>query len=317
MSRQLRISRFSFVCRFVTPATLPLYKGFALRGAFGSAFRRVCCVMNKRQSCEDCFLNQECAYFNVFETISLKSSRGKDIPRAFVLEPPYDTNRIYLEGDTIVFNLVLFGGSIVYLPFFVMTFVEMGKRGIGIPSKRGKFIVKQVLDLGGKTLFSEGNNLLLNRPTLYSSSLFPLNNPRETSAVKVKILSPIRSKKGGKYVGPKDFSLEIFVDIIRRRLLLLNEFYSLFPTEILDRVESLLSCELTHTCLSWKELERYSVRQKVRMKMGGIFGEFILKLPHDVHKKKEIWKILKLSELIHIGKNTTFGLGKVEVESAL
>jgi hypothetical protein len=55
----------------------------------------------------------------------------ESIPRPFVLEPPLETKREYLPGETLHFNLLLFGRAIQYLPYFIIVFREMGEEGLG------------------------------------------------------------------------------------------------------------------------------------------------------------------------------------------
>ncbi len=57
--------------------------------------------------------------------------------------------------------------------------------------------------------------------------------------------------------------------------------------------------------LQWRDWERYSTRQAVRMKMGGLIG--------DIGYKGNIepfMSILQAGEILHVGKGTSFGLGK-------
>ncbi|HLF85610.1 MAG TPA: CRISPR system precrRNA processing endoribonuclease RAMP protein Cas6 [Nitrospiria bacterium] len=64
--------------------------------------------------------------------------------------------------------------------------------------------------------------------------------------------------------------------------------------------------------LSWYDWERYSARQDVRMKMGGILGS--VTFSGDL---AEFMPYLLLGEHLHVGKGTSFGLGKYEVVSHL
>jgi len=61
--------------------------------------------------------------------------------------------------------------------------------------------------------------------------------------------------------------------------------------------------------LHWIELKRYSARQKSNMKLGGVVGDLIIK---GEFNDFEI-SLLEFIDLFNIGKNISFGLGKVEV----
>ncbi len=45
MWEDLKIAQYSFTCRAKEKIRLPPYKGSALRGGFGHAFRQVACVV--------------------------------------------------------------------------------------------------------------------------------------------------------------------------------------------------------------------------------------------------------------------------------
>jgi hypothetical protein len=63
--------------------------------------------------------------------------------------------------------------------------------------------------------------------------------------------------------------------------------------------------ETVHSDLRWYDWERYSTRQDARMKLGGFVGTVTYRgdlLP--------FLPLLRLGEVVHIGKGTSFGLGK-------
>ena len=60
--------------------------------------------------------------------------------------------------------------------------------------------------------------------------------------------------------------------------------------------------------LAWFDWERYSNRQDTRMMMGGFVGSITFE--GDFEK---FLPFLLLGEFIHVGKGTSFGLGKYEI----
>ena len=59
---------------------------------------------------------------------------------------------------------------------------------------------------------------------------------------------------------------------------------------------------------TWQDWERYSSRQDQRMKFGGFIGSVTYQ-----GRLNPFMPFISLGEIIHIGKNTTFGLGKYVV----
>jgi CRISPR/Cas system endoribonuclease Cas6 (RAMP superfamily) len=57
--------------------------------------------------------------------------------------------------------------------------------------------------------------------------------------------------------------------------------------------------------LRWVDWERYSARQDTRMTLGGFMGTATFAGELDV-----FMPLLRLGEVVHVGKGTAFGLGK-------
>src|SRR3990170_3658124 len=142
---QFKFARFQFVLKALDSLRLPVYKGSTFRGGFGHAFKKVVCVHRER-NCGTCLLKEKCVYSYVFETPPPSdTSRMRKYPYAphpFVITPPLEEKREYREGDTLCFELTLIGKSIDYLPYFIYTFDELGRMGIG--RGKGKYNLENV-----------------------------------------------------------------------------------------------------------------------------------------------------------------------------
>ena len=96
-----------------------------------------------------------------------------------------------------------------------------------------------------------------------------------------------------------------------RRVLEISFFYlpeAQLDWEFHDLLVKASDIEITGKNLHWQDRSRYSNRQDTAMQLGGFVGEIVLEgdLAPFSH-------LLRICEVIHVGKGTTFGLGKIKV----
>ena len=120
-----------------------------LRGAFGTAFRRLCCIPQCRNA-HECPLATACPYKQVFEPspppASDRLSKSQDVPRPFIFRAPADTKTKFLPGEEFAFELVLIGRAIDFLPYFVLSFRELAAQGLGLNRARCELeVVNEIL----------------------------------------------------------------------------------------------------------------------------------------------------------------------------
>ncbi len=70
--------------------------------------------------------------------------------------------------------------------------------------------------------------------------------------------------------------------------------------------------EIEATALRWVEWTRYSSRQRTHMQLGGLLGQLRLSGPGVA----PLWPLIALGQWLHLGKNTSFGLGRYRVTPA-
>ena len=132
----LRIGLFRFTIAPLQPLVVPaINKGNMLRGGFGHAFRRLCCI----PQCKDtrtCPLAGSCPYKAVFEPSpppgAESLSKNQDIPRPFVFRAPHTQQTRFEQGQAFEFGLVLIGRALDFLPYFVLSFRELATEGLGL-----------------------------------------------------------------------------------------------------------------------------------------------------------------------------------------
>ncbi len=313
----IEYQKFNFSIKAIDQLYLPDYKGSTFRGAFGNAFRKIVCAL-RRNDCLDCILKTKCIYAYVFETSPSEGAglmgmnKYLKIPHPFIIEPPEEAQRIYNPEDNLSFNLILIGRAASFLPYFIYTFDELGSMGIG--KKKGKYRLLRV-DNEEKTVYYSQDKLIRENETKKLEIPEDINfqeykNSNHEEKLILRLLTPVRISYGRDLAVKLEF--HILIRALLRRLCLLNYFHSEMkePTwnhkEIIVEAEK-VSIESDH--LKWHDWERYSSRQAVRMKLGGLVGD--VKYRGNI---EPFIPILKAGEILHVGKGTSFGLGKYQGE---
>jgi hypothetical protein len=307
--------KYQFFSRLTDETILPCYKGSTFRGVFGRALKRVVCAL-KRQECEQCLLKQRCVYAMVFETQDTmdppEGSRIVAAPHPFVIEPPLTMETRFSEGSSFDFRLLLFGGANRNLPYFIYAFEQMGKIGIGkrINGKRGHFSLEEVKD-GDRSIYSSADQTLKE----LNPFLLALKNtedcPQSTFRLKLNMITPLRLKFENHLKA--DLPFHVLVRAMLRRMSSLYNFYGDGEPSLDYRglVKKAKEVKIVDEDLSWFDWRRYSFRQDKAMLMGGMAG--------SVTYEGDIGEYMPLIEFcseVHLGKQTSFGLGKIQAEIA-
>lgn len=317
MLDNFKIACFTVELSALQPLHLPVYKGSTLRGGFGSVFRRMCCA-ERRKDCRGCILQGNCPYFYIFETApgpDAEVLRGyESVPRPFILEPPLTEKTTFNAGESLFFNLVLVGRAIGYLPYFIVAFRELGEVGIG--RGRGKFrlagiTARHPLTRDEQVIFG-GDGLVHNVDLSVSfKELESVPHP-EGRELQIELLTMTRLKHDGHYIDIPHF--HVIIRNLLGRISSLSYFHTgeRLELDFQGLIQAAEQVRLISSTVSWVDWERYSSRQQRRMKLGGMVGTACYEAPSP-KGFTPFWPWLKVGELIHLGKNTAFGLGKMRV----
>jgi hypothetical protein len=304
-------------CRFEGDAELPAFKGSTFRGVFGIALKRVVCAL-KRQDCPDCILRERCLYTRVFETALAQggkdAGRNSVIPHPFVIEPPAETTTRYSKGDTFECGLILFGEFNHMLPYFVYAFEQMGEIGLGrrINGSRGGFKLIEVKSGGQAIYSSEDGKLKTTDAAKPIQAPIPRGESSSEKLVNIRLETPLRFKQGNRLSDGLPF--EALVRNMLRRVSSLMEAYGEGepPLDYRGMVARAGEVAVVKSDLRWTDWERFSNRQERAMNLGGLTGTVTYKGSSD-----EFLPLIEFSELVHIGKQTSFGLGKILAASVV
>jgi hypothetical protein len=298
--------KYYFYAIFLEPAILPAFKGSTFRGVFGVALKRVVCAL-KQQECEACLLQSQCIYARIFET---RCEPGlPSPPHPFVIEPPLTAETHFQPGDQFAFALLLFGWANEYLPYFVYAFEEMGKIGLGrkLEGKRGSFKLERVA-ADEEIIYQSQDRLLSKHPPERLELAEPGLSQNEEMALTVHLETPLRLKYQNTLGAQLPF--HILVRAALRRLAALNEQFGDGepPLDYRGLVTRAQKIEIMNAHLHWHDWQRYSNRQDQAMLMGGMLGNVSYQ-----GRVAEFQPLLDYAAKVHLGKATTFGLGKIRV----
>jgi len=253
----------------------PYFIGSELRGAMGYALKQVVCI-NPSLVCNGCFATSNCLYYEFYEEKNSFHRYRFDF---------------YLGAEKYDFSLYLFDSAASRLPYVISALHRLiTQNGLG---RERKTYREFSMSVNGEECMMDGHITL---PKEYIKK-FEIDTycPNLT----IKLLTPLRIKRENRFVRNDDLSLSDIYDSIYRRLLGLGgEGYKRFPYpkkgEIVDKK------------LEFIELKRRSNRQDTTMSLGGLVGEISVK-----NLSQEEYNILKIGELLGVGKQTVFGLGKI------
>jgi len=244
----------------------------------GHALKKVTCI-NPSYKCEGCFSQNSCLYYSFYE----KPNNFHNY--RFEIE---------LGSGKFDFGLYLFNDACDGLPYILSALqMAIGQNGL---TKNNYTFHDLTMTLNGVSIFDGGEfqNLDISPKTVEVDSYCP--------DVKIKLLTPLRIKKNNKFLR-EDIEVE---DLLRSIYQKSQEF---------ERGEKAFKLDYQPTYkamvkrLTYQPLLRKSSRQNKKLNMDGMIGEMEIL---DIDRRS--YELLRLGEVIGVGKQTVMGLGQIEVE---
>lgn len=303
------LGKYSFYGVFEAAAVLPAFKGSTFRGVFGVALKKVVCAL-RQQECAACLLRGQCIYARIFEAPSGPGAGQPSPPHPFVIEPPLTEKSQFQPGDRFEFDLLLFGWANEYLPYFVYAFEEMGKIGLGrrLDGKRGSFKLERIT-VDEKIIYQSQDGLLIKHPPQVLE--LPESGPDQGTeqTLTVHLQTPLRLKFQNTLQAQLPF--HVLMRAVLRRIASLNTHFGIGepPLDYRGLIARAQKIEIIRADLHWHDWKRYSNRQDQAMLMGGMTGSITYG-----GRLAEFQPLLAYAEKVHLGKGTTFGLGKIRVK---
>lgn len=259
--------------------TPPFFIGSQIRGALGYALKSVVCVKNATP-CELCDIAKSCVFFDFYGAQNIYHNFCLDFKLGM---PRYD------------FNIYIFGKAIENAPMILGALHKM--------------LCEVDLESNGKRLRFKDIVIFVNDKFCFCNDdiKMPLDfrarfdiGDKFKKRIKLTLTTPLRIKKNNIFI--RDDSLEIsdiFRSIYQRKLSILGKERKKMPQ---------FSGTINAKNLHYVELYRKSRVKKVDMNFGGLMGELII---DDLDK--DSYALLKIGELIGIGKQCVFGLGRYNI----
>jgi hypothetical protein len=138
--------------------------------------------------------------------------------------------------------------------------------------------------------------------------------PRLPARQRWRLLSPLRIVGGGRLLDAEHIDGPAIGRAILRRVGLMAQFYGRIEPGLDFRAlaDQAGRLKLTEPDLRWLPLRRYSSRQGVQQSIGGLVGSLML----DFGEAPDLARLADWVPVMHLGKDTSQGLGHVMVEAA-
>lgn len=305
------INRYRFIFEAQSPLLLSDYSGSAWRGLLGHGLRRVSCV-TRAKTCDGCLLTDSCVYATIFESSSAGADQGRFQvrPHPFVLALEGMGRRQIAAGEKLELGINLFGKANDSLPYMLQGMTEGGKLGMG--RDHAQFVLSGLLQERalGSDQWSDVYDAEEGRLMLFPST--PTEIPLAPEFVDIELLTPLRMKRKGKLVGPREFESADFLRQLWRRVQDIGHFYGEDePRGDLPLPQSRAnSFTDSNISVKWHDWTRYSSRQKTAMQMGGVIGKMRL----QGSSLQDWWPLLWYGQWLHLGKATSMGLGAYQLK---
>lgn len=270
-------------------AELPPYLGSTLRGAIGQSLYRT-----DRETYDYLYRN------------GTKNDEQQDIVKPYIIIPPEFHSDKYIvdRGEELVFGFILLGDAVKYASSLVMALQNIGCCGLG--TQRYPFSLRRIVNCEERRILWRGNTYY---KTGENATRIPCHRLPGVTGAEIELRTPLRIRRGGQLL--TEIQFQTLIRNITSRMIALTERYGGWvDQEAADRLIMLAGeVRKVREDLSVFHLERYSNRVKEKMDFSGLMGS----LEYEGELTPFVpW--LSAAQILHIGRNTTFGMGKIEVQ---
>lgn len=208
------------------------------------------------------------------------ANNKNDCPKPFVILPPLDERESYPKGYRFQVDVTLFGKAAQHYMVVQSAIEQLGCK-IGIGSNSGKY---KIIGIEHSAPEMQAHNMDVKKQHL-----------------KISFSTRFRTKTNDKLL-TKAPPFSLFIARLITRLNKLEETYAQSHSDFQNLLSESKQVCLTNSTLKWEDWRRST---KEKMVFGGLMG--------DVCYEGDLtpfMDLLQLGEWLHVGKQTSFGLGK-------
>jgi hypothetical protein len=245
--------------------------------------------------------------------------RYRTAPHPFVLEPPEPGGVVVPAGQPLAVGLTLFGKALQYLPHFIHAFEQLGMTGLGARRIRCAMRTVEAVRDGQRWMVYSPDECGFRAAVPFEEQIWlDLSAPERSgpldasSRVRLMFLTPLRIVYEERLSSELPF--HVLVRNLLRRLAHLSYFHCGGDPDAVAFREWIALAETVRTTehtLKWHDWRRYSTRQRTTMALGGLVGTVTY-----VGPLAPFLPLLRVGQVIHAGKGTSFGLGRYRLVEA-
>ncbi len=296
----IRYVKLHFLCRLTEDCTLPANKASGLRGGMGEMLLSAHCIFPNDRKCGGCSFENECLVrrimYSKFDRKPDFVTTGESIGYIISCE---DYRTSLGKGDIFSFTMTLFGKTIVYFTPILMAFYSLGQVGLG--REKARFVIERVTNTTGAPLV-EGINVYKENYKVRLLGDYVNYRLKMKSGSRLHFHTPLAIKYRGEEL--TEFDAEAIVNAAARRLYMLDCSEGIAAEPIRIAREQLP--RITEQKVIHSKVRRYSSTHKEGIYLSGIRGDAELDGLNE-----EVRRLMLAAELMHLGKNTSFGFGRV------
>ena len=282
---------------------LPRDKVSALRGGMGEMLLRQNCISDR--DCKKCRYKAPCIVYKVLYTQMKRKPafmQGDD-STGYLIECE-NQRESFRAGDRFFFFLTLFGDNIVYFGQYLQMFYQLGVEGIGKDAAR--YVISDIKNIRGDSLLRGSQIVMADYcpETVYDYVVRRMRELERTGCRNELVFhTPVCLKYQGKYI--REFQPEAVFQALFRRIMMLDYFSEVYMDQFEPEEYPQIVCQKADMCV----VRRYSSTQDSRVSLRGMTGSVRF---HGI--TEEYLPYVLAGELLHIGKNTSFGFGRYTLE---